>query len=109
MFSTEHLNSLVRDVMAQLSGGAGDKNNNKKNHISSGEQKISITPSQALVIAGFLAGVLDVSSVLVDRHQTVEIVISGSLKQKTQMDKLLEQVGDKPFDEVLKAIVGRFS
>jgi hypothetical protein len=50
---------------------------------------------------------LDIDSVLVDRRQEVQIVLVGSLKQKTSLEKTLDEIGSMPFDEVLKAMVGR--
>jgi hypothetical protein len=50
--------------------GEKDGQNNQSNKTNqNGCGKISINPSQALVIAGILAGVLDVDSVLVDRSR----------------------------------------
>lgn len=66
-----------------------------------------INPSQLLVISALLAGVIEVTSVLVDRNQTVEIVLTGSLRKKTDLEKLLDQIGSKSFDEVVKALFGR--
>ncbi len=56
---------------------------------------------------GLLAGVLEVQSVLIDRDQIVDILLEGSLKRKTRLDKMLDEIGDMPFDEVLEAIMGR--
>lgn len=56
-----------------------------------------------------LAGVLEVTSVLVGRNQTIEIVLTGSLRKKTDLEKLLDQIGSKTLDDVVKAILGRFS
>ena len=124
MSKADNFGLLFRDMMARLSGqesslNAGKKNNgnnagekdgqnnqsNKANQNGCG--KISINPSQALVIAGILAGVLDVDSVLVDKEQTVQILLSGSLKQKTQLEKMMDQIGTMPFDDVIKALIER--
>ncbi len=66
-----------------------------------------INPSQVLIISAMLAGVLEVTSVLVDRNQTIEIVLTGSLRKKTELEKLLDQIGSKTLDEVVKAMLGR--
>jgi hypothetical protein len=66
-----------------------------------------INPSQVLIISAMLAGVLEVTSVLVDRNQTIEIVLTGSLRKKTDLEKLLDQIGSKTLDEVVKAMLGR--
>ncbi len=67
-----------------------------------------INPSQVLIISAMLAGVLEVTSVLIDRNQTIEIVLTGSLRKKTDLEKLLDQIGSKTLDEVVKAMLGRF-
>jgi hypothetical protein len=66
---------------------------------------INLTPAQVLIIAGFFAGVLEVISVLVDKDQTVQIVLQGSLKKPTQLDQIMEQVGKMPFDQVMRSIM----
>jgi hypothetical protein len=64
--------------------------------------------SGILVIAGLLGGVLQVDSILVDREQTVQIVLSGSLKRKSEIDKMLDGMGSMSFDEAMRAIIGHF-
>jgi hypothetical protein len=105
MSASEPLNSLIKDIMSRLNKQCPTQNNTNTN--GSGSQNNSLTPQQLIVIAGILAGELDVLSVLVANDQHVEIVLSGSLKKKTQLDKILDQIGSLPFDEVVKAIIGR--
>lgn len=71
------------------------------------ESGINITTSQALVILGLLAGVLEPISILIDRNQTVQIILSGSLKEETQLEKIMDQVRKMPFDEVMRALLGQ--
>ncbi len=66
---------------------------------------LGLNPSQLLVIAGIVGGVLEVDSVLVDRNQAIEIVLIGSLKRKTQLDMIMKQIGKMPFDQVVAAIM----
>ena len=68
-----------------------------------------ITPSQALVITGILGGALEVDSILVNKEQEVQILLIGSLKQKTPLEKVMDQIGSMPFDEVMKAMLGRLT
>jgi hypothetical protein len=44
---------------------------------------------------------------LVDRDQIVQIVLEGSLKKKTELEKMLDEIGSMPFDEVVKAMLER--
>ncbi|MDP4092070.1 MAG: hypothetical protein Q8920_01765 [Bacillota bacterium] len=120
MFSIDNISSLFREVVAQLgshgSNQSGKGNNNSdastQSNTITGTGPISagpgiITPAQALVIAGLLGGVFEVTSVLIDKNQVVEILLSGSLKKKTTLDKMLDQIGNMRFDDVLRAIVDR--
>ena len=127
MFSSNSLNLMFREVIGKLCGyselrevcmkdgcdssyNQGNQNNQSKqsNQCNQSDQsKISINPSQALVIAGILGGVLDVNSILVDKDQRIEILLVGSLKQKTQLEKIMDQIGKMPFDDVLNALLGR--
>lgn len=109
MLSSDHLNSLLRDISAKLSGKSGECNSNTNSTSSQNNSGITLSPSAALVIAGLLTNILEVTSVLVDKNQLVQIVLSGSLKQKTEMDIMIEQLGSKPFDEVMKSVIKRFS
>ncbi len=120
MFSPDDLNSLFKEVIAHYGGNTcnksgknnrsdqGGPNNQSNKGNQSSKDKNAVTPSQALVIAGILGGVLEVDSVLVDKEQRVEILLVGSLRQKTQLEKTFDQIGQIPFDEVLRALLGRF-
>lgn len=107
MFSTEQLNSLAKAVMSRLSSKQDTNSDGKKADSNKTFSKVAITPSQALVIAGILGGVLEVDSVLVDKDQTVQIILEGSLKRKTELEEMMDKIGEMPFDEVLKAMLGR--
>lgn len=95
--------SLIQNMYGQLQNSSGEDGGCEKN------EKITLTPSQLLVVAGLLGGVFQVISVLVDKDQTVQIVLSGSLKRKTEMDKMLDSIGSMSFDDVMKAIIEHFS
>lgn len=86
MLASEDLNSLLKDTMKQMNlghngkkeeKGTGNENNNEEN---SGSRP---SPSGLLVVAGILGGVLEVNSILVDVEQTVQIVVVGSLKDRS--------------------------
>jgi len=66
-----------------------------------------LTPQKILVILGLLAGVLEVSSIAVDKDQVIEILLEGSLRRRTKLDQLLDEIGEMPFDEVLNSIIRR--
>lgn len=105
-FSPDSINFLLKQAMKRL--GIDDEDTNNKNDRYKKDKKISLTPSQALVIIGLLGGVLDVDSVQVGKGQRVQISLTGSLKRKTQLDQVMDQICDMPFDTVMKAFLGRF-
>lgn len=119
MFSSEQINALIREITSRLGSQQGTGNCKSSCGCSggnaaqsggvcpSGYNPIALTPSQLIVIAGILGGVLAVDSVLVDRDQIVQIVLEGSLKRKTELDKMLDKMGSMPFDDVLKAMLER--
>ena len=115
MYSSEQLDILLQEAMAGL--GIQNKaensyynNNSSKSGINKKNNKMSLTSAQALVIAGLLGGSLSVFSVLVDANQQINIVLTGSLKKKSndeQLDNVLAQLGKVPFDDVVAAMVRR--
>ncbi|MDP4183163.1 MAG: hypothetical protein Q8942_19000 [Bacillota bacterium] len=107
MFPPGDINNIIKDILARLNNSVPSNTSpNSGNNASTGN-KVGITPSQALIIVGLLGGALSVDSVLVDKDQTVQIVLTGSLKQKTELEKMLDQIGNMPFDEVVKTMLGR--
>jgi len=93
MPSPDNITEALKDLLA---GADGSKANGG-----------GINPSQVLIISALLTGVLEVTSVLVDRNQTIEIVLTGSLKKKTDLQRLLDQIGSETLDEVVKVMLGR--
>jgi hypothetical protein len=83
------------------------RNKEPENQSNGGNQTscLNLLPSELLVIAGIICDVLQVNSVLVDRNQGVEILLTGSLKRSTQLDKIMHQIGKMPFDQVVKSIM----
>lgn len=110
MFSSGQMEMLLKKIMDQLGMEVpGEKNSGKKNNKDKQNNCLpDLAPSQVLVILGLLSGALEVDSVLIDKEQVVEIVLSGSLKRKTQLEKVMDQVGEMPFDDVMKAVLGRY-
>ena len=119
MYSSEQLDILLQEAMAGL-GIENDVDNNCSNNRMSNKSnrsnkgnKISLTPAQALVIAGLLGGSLSVFSVLVYANQQVSIVLTGSLKKQNntnkQLDQIMDQLGKVPFDDVVAALGRRLN
>ncbi len=116
MYSSDQLDILIQEAMTSLGMQNNTQNDNTKsknysrNTKSQKQTKKNLTSAEALVIAGILGGSLTVDSVLVDANQTINIVLTGSLKKKSNNDKLdgiLDQLGKVPFDDVVAAMLRR--
>ncbi|MCM3341778.1 MULTISPECIES: hypothetical protein [unclassified Paenibacillus] len=77
-----------------------DKNKNNKKKSSTPK----LTVDQIAVIAALLTNSLKVQSILVDRDQAVEVLLIGSLRKKTQMDQLVEQISDLSIGDFLDSL-----
>ncbi|MCE5173585.1 hypothetical protein LQV63_30615 [Paenibacillus profundus] len=77
-----------------------DKNKNNKKKSSTPK----LTIDQIAVIAALLTNSLKVQSILVDRDQAVEVLLIGSLRKKTQMDQLVEQISDLSIGDFLDSL-----
>lgn len=101
---SDPLKDLLEKAIEQLSMDKDISTESKNEYCN----RVNISPSQVLVLAGILGGVLDVTSVVIRKTQQVEIVLSGSLKktEKTEMEKVMTELGKKPFDEILRAMLG---
>ncbi len=108
MFTEKQMEMLLKKAMSQI--GLEDRNcyDDKKKSKNKKDCKLDLSSSQILIIIALLANVLEVDSFLVDRNQQIQIVLTGSLKQKTQLDKIMDQLGELPFDEVMQSILGRY-
>lgn len=89
-----------------LADGGGGKCGEGKD--GSGSTKEGLEPSSLLVALGLLSGVLEVISVLVDRDQVVQFVLEGSLKRKTELDRVMEELGSYSFEEVVTALLNQY-
>lgn len=84
-----------------------DKKKDERCKPENGKDTLQLKPEVVLVILGLLSESLEIKSILVDRDQRVQIILEGSLKKKTTLDKVMDYVGQQPFDEVLKALLNR--
>ncbi|MFB5762513.1 hypothetical protein [Paenibacillus medicaginis] len=79
-------------------------NNNNANNKNNPPLISQLTPQQIAVIAGLLCNALTVDSVLVDKDQRLEIVLSGSLRRRTRLDQLLDELEGTTLLEFLDAL-----
>ncbi len=103
--------------------GNNKKNGNKNNQDNCNDQKQNdqkgkkdklkelfgkeLSPEQLAVIAALLTNTLSVDSVQLDRDQNVQIVLGGSLRQKTKMDRLLDEMSGLTIADLLDSIKHR--
>ncbi|MNH82531.1 hypothetical protein D3C87_817480 [compost metagenome] len=88
-------------------GGNGTKSSNgngsngkKKNNPSS-----RLSPQQIAVVVGLLTNVLEVNSVLLDKDQRVEILLVGSIRRKTKVDRIVDELGNVSVGDLLDALI----
>lgn len=107
MFSPDQLNSISKIIMEKLTGNdTRNSNSDKTTGVNTDKSNVTLTAAQALVILGIVTNALDINSILIGREQNIEIVLAGSLKQKTELQKTIEGIGKLPFADVLKAVIG---
>ncbi len=113
MFSSGELDPLMERIFSQLGLGTGNltkglqANQADSNNQDSQRLLPKLSVQKTLVILGLIGGVFEVKSILFDRDQLVNILLEGSLKRRTKLDNCLDEIGAMPFDEVLRAILGR--
>lgn len=90
--------------------GNGSKRNNGFNQKNL-EKKLAsfgkLTPQQIIVIAGLLTNSLSVDSVLIDKNQEIEVVLVGSLRRKTRLDRLMDEVSQMNVGELIESLTRR--
>lgn len=70
-------------------------------------KQFNLSPQQIAVITALLLNTLQVQSVLVDKEQTVEVLLVGSLRRKTKIDRLLDEMSDVPVGDLWDALKRR--
>jgi hypothetical protein len=103
--SFQNFNGIIEQLLSSLGLNNTEPPTPGKDKVK--QSPLNITPVKALVILGLLTESMDVISVLFDKDQTIQLVLSGSLKRKTPLDKRLDDLGPMPFDDVIKAIKNR--
>ncbi|MDC3418631.1 hypothetical protein [Aquibacillus salsiterrae] len=66
-----------------------------------------LNPQQIAVVTAILVNALEVHSVLVDRDQTVQIVLNGSFRKKTERDELIEKVSGMSVGDLFDSLLNR--
>lgn len=79
--------------------GCSKKNSKRKTPQS------KLTPQQIAVVVGLLANALEVTSLLIDKNQRIEIVLEGSIRKKTRADRIAEELNNISVGDLLEAIL----
>lgn len=112
MFSSEDLERIMEKInqfnTRKMKNNTIDQKEKPGGNGNLPRNNLNLNPSEILVIAGLLCGVLDVNSIFVDKDQNVEILLAGTLRRPTQMEKIMEQIGKCSFEEVMQAILNGF-
>ena len=66
-----------------------------------------LTPQHMAVIAGLLTNALEVQSIMLDKDQTIEIVLVGSIRKKTKADQIAEDLADISVADLINALMNR--
>lgn len=103
--SSDILNMLLGNYKDKRLAHSDESSESDSSSAKSEEGAYGLTAQKLLVIAGLLADVLVVDSILVDVRQRIEIVLAGSLKQSKSTDNVMEQLGKMPFEQVIKTLV----
>ena len=66
-----------------------------------------LSPQQLAVVIGLLTNALSVESVLLDKDQTIQIVLEGSIRKKTKADRVAAALDDVSVGELFAALLRR--
>ena len=128
MFSSDNFESQLKDLLLKLglkennrsnseNSGGGSGNGNEGEKSSSGgykKKKGVLTPSQIMVILAILSGALEPISIIVDRNQNVQVVLSGTLREIIPVPEVVPippekdpPQGDNFLDNAIKALFSK--
>ncbi|MEY9095264.1 hypothetical protein [Paenibacillus sp. RC84] len=94
---------------ASVLGSRNGNGNKNGSQAGSGKKKKErrLTPQQLAVVVGLLTNSLDVLSVLIDKDQRIEIVLEGSIRRKTEADRVAEELENISVAELIEALIRR--
>lgn len=85
-------------------GGRKKSNESNRDALNKIFKDYNLSPQQIAVITALLMNTLQVQSVLVDKEQTVEVLLVGSLRRKSRMDKLLDEISGMPVGDLWESL-----
>jgi len=88
--------------------GSNNDDSGKKNDGENEKKQVkALTPSEIIVILGILAGTLEPISIIVDRNQGVQIILSGSLKKKIVVEDEVKEIENEYLSSAIKALIAK--
>ena len=92
-------------VADRKNGGTKRKGAGKRGTGAASSPRLS--PQQLAVVIGLLTNALSVESVLLDKDQTIQIVLEGSIRKKTKADRVAAALDDVTVGELFAALLRR--
>ncbi len=71
--------------------------------------KKKLSANELAVIVALLTKSLHVESILFNKDQRVDVLLSGSLRRKSDIDKLIDQVQDVPDTDLIKSFLNHYN
>ncbi|SDB82644.1 hypothetical protein [Shouchella lonarensis] len=71
------------------------------------KKQSKITPTEIAIVTALLTNALSVQSILIDREQTVQVLLEGSLKNQQELARLMEQMKDIPVGDLFSSMLYR--
>ena len=93
--------------LANRKNGGNKQRGAGANGSGAAKNNLKLTPQQLAVVVGLLTNALSVESVLVDKDQTIQIVLEGSIRKKTKADRVAAALDDVTVGELVEAFLRR--
>lgn len=100
---------MSKDVHNNRKKTNSQKDNCSDNKIDALKELLSqgLTTEQIAVITAILTNTVSVNAVFIYKDQKVQIVLEGTVRKKTKMDKLLDQMSGLSVGDLLNSISNR--
>lgn len=86
-----------------MANGKDDKFNEKD--LNGFLKGLQLSPEQIAIVTAILINALEVQSILLDRDQTLQILLIGDLGKKTESDEFIQEVGGMTFVDLVNSMV----
>ena len=104
VFNNDKLNDIIDKILEC------NDDNDSKEVLEMCKKKIKsmkLGTSEVLIIVALITGTLKFAGIEIDRRQNVFVILSGSLRKRTKLDKMMDEVGQQPFEQVLATLLAR--